>query len=459
MRSIKTLSIGVALFAGAIGAGHAVAADARKAVEKYIAEDYVIEPMPAGFQIVGTELEGPVFANAEGKTVYTWPVKVIRNAATGDRPNAPSICNDDIERETIGYNSPYPAGSELPDANHRPTCEQHWPAVLASSDAQPVGNFKTITRKDGTKQWAYKGYPLYTSHLDTRRGDTVGGSHRHSRDGHGGVKRLPALPPAAVPPQFKVMTVALGQMVVTDTTMSVYTYDKDTATKSNCSGTCLDRWKPIVAPDFAVSRGMWSTIVRDDGIKQWVYRGKPVYTYNLDPKENSVVGSDEPGWNNVYLHRAPSAPKGFQLVDTRAGQVLATPEGKTIYFYKCAEDTAVTLQCEDLDSPQEYRLAMCGKFDVDRCLRNFPYVVADKNAKSDSMAWSVIYVNPRTGRAAKEDDAGALRVWAFRNKPIYTFSGDRKVGDIEADSWGQDHGHSNGYTAFWVRDDFKDLAS
>src|SRR5262249_21780055 len=127
--------------------------------------------------------------------------------------------------------------------------------------------------------------------------------------------------------------------------------------------------------------------------------------------------------------------------------------------YSCVEDTADSVFCEDLDSPQEYRWAICGNFNVDRCLNNFPYVIADKNAKSDSMAWSIMYVNPKTGRAAKEGDEGALRVWAFRNKPIYTYAGDRKVGDIEADAWGQDHGRRNGYTAFWFRDDFKDLSS
>lgn len=460
MRSIQTLSIAAILLASGVGvAGHATAADARKAAaDKFIAEDYEIEPRPPGIQIIASELEGPVFATAAGLTIYNWPVKVLRNAATGDRPGAQSICNDDIERETVGYTSPYPAGSELPDADNRPTCQQYWPPLLAAADSVPVGKWTIQTRKDGSKQWAYKGLALYTSHLDKNPGETFGGTYRKSRDGSGdGAPRLPIRPPPAIPPQFTVATMAQGQMLATDTKRSVYTYDKDTATKSNCTGKCLDKRTPMIAPDFAVARGVWTVASRDDGRKQWAYRGKPLYTYNLDLHETSYEGSDEPGWHNVYLQRTPSAPKGFKLVDTRAGQVVATDDGKTIYYYSCVEDTVAALDCQDFGSPQEYRWAICGRFDIDRCLNQFPYVVADKNAKSDSIAWNIVYVNPRTGRQAEPTSPDALRVWAFRNKPIYTFSGDTYVGSIEADAWGQDHGRRNGYTAFWVRDDFKDL--
>jgi hypothetical protein len=37
-------------------------------------EAYVAAPMPPGVQVVDTENEGPVFANADGKTLYSWPL-------------------------------------------------------------------------------------------------------------------------------------------------------------------------------------------------------------------------------------------------------------------------------------------------------------------------------------------------------------------------------------------------
>ena len=44
----------------------------------------------------------------------------------------------------------------------------------------PEGDFTIIDRKDGTKIWAYKGWPLYLWIKDTKPGETTG-------DGVGGV--------------------------------------------------------------------------------------------------------------------------------------------------------------------------------------------------------------------------------------------------------------------------------
>jgi predicted lipoprotein with Yx(FWY)xxD motif len=38
-----------------------------------------------------------------------------------------------------------------------------------------MGAWTVITRDDGSKQWAYKGKPLYAWAKDTRPGDTTGG--------------------------------------------------------------------------------------------------------------------------------------------------------------------------------------------------------------------------------------------------------------------------------------------
>jgi hypothetical protein len=41
--------------------------------------------MPPGFQIVVNEIKGPVFATAEGRTLYIWPKRTLRNGtASGD---------------------------------------------------------------------------------------------------------------------------------------------------------------------------------------------------------------------------------------------------------------------------------------------------------------------------------------------------------------------------------------
>ena len=63
-------------------------------------------------------------------------------------------------------------------------------------------------------------------------------------------------------------------------------------------------------------------------------------------------------------------------------------------------------------------------------------------------------IDPMTGRIADPKQPGALRVWAFRDRPVYTFAGDREPGDAFADGHGEFRGQRNGFKAFWLRDDF-----
>jgi predicted lipoprotein with Yx(FWY)xxD motif len=52
-----------------------------------------------------------------------------------------------------------------------------------------------------------------------------------------------------------------------------------------------------------------------------------------------------------------------------------------------------------------------------------------------------------------------LRVWAFRDRPVYTFYLDQEPGDIKGDSWGEFQGSRNGFKAMWRRDDYFNNAS
>lgn len=53
-------------------------------------------------------------------------------------------------------------------------CIMNWPALTAVADAIDAGEWKITTRPDGSKQWAYKGKPLYYWMGDTAAGDTKG---------------------------------------------------------------------------------------------------------------------------------------------------------------------------------------------------------------------------------------------------------------------------------------------
>ena len=86
-------------------------------------EDSVKSPLPPGFQVIVTELEGPVFADAQGKTMYKWPIKSIRNGDVGEQKGKPT-CDATVYKTNAGLMSPYPGGFTLPDVETRPSCIQ-----------------------------------------------------------------------------------------------------------------------------------------------------------------------------------------------------------------------------------------------------------------------------------------------------------------------------------------------
>ncbi len=417
-------------------------------------ESYRAEPLPEGVHVEPTELDGPVYADSQGKTLYQWPLQLLRNGPAGD-PVGISACTNTRTEVSAGLMSPYPGGLRLPELDQRPSCTQMWPPFLAGAQARPIGKWTIINRSDGTLQWAYDGLPLYTSYLDRSPGDVLGG-RSDKRHGDSPALRTPLGVPPDVPPGFTVKTMSTGRLLVTAAGgFSVYVSDRDARGKSNCDAACAQTWIPLLAPAvFELPHGEWSVIERSTGIKQWAFRNQPLYKYRLDGEAHRFKGGDVPGWHNVYTQRAPPPPAEFTVQNTTAGQVLADAHGMTIYTYFCGDDALDQLGCDHPSQTQAYRLAINGGGDPQRSLRAFPYVVAGKDAKATSRSWSILNIDPITGRLASPNQAGSLRVWAYRDRPVYTFSGDRRPGDAFADAYGEFRGLRNGYRAFWLRDDF-----
>lgn len=94
----------------------------------------------------------------------------------------------------------------------------------------------------------------------------------------------------------KMGTTSKGQVLTDTKGMTLYTFDKDAGGKSACNGTCAKNWPPLAASTGSAS-GDWSIITRDDGSKQWAYKGKPLYAWAKDTKPGDVTGD---GFNNVW---------------------------------------------------------------------------------------------------------------------------------------------------------------
>ena len=79
--------------------------------------------------------------------------------------------------------------------------------------------------------------------------------------------------------------------------MTLYTFDRDAGDKSACNGPCATNWPPLMATGDAKASGDWTIVTRDDGTKQWAFKGKPLYTWSKDTKAGDKTGD---GVNNVW---------------------------------------------------------------------------------------------------------------------------------------------------------------
>lgn len=438
----------VVMFAGA-------GAYAQTQKSKVPVEAFIAELMPAGVQVLGTEVDGPVFATAAGHTLYVWPENDQNDQGVrGEREGKPT-CTDKVTRVTAGFHEPYPPNLIEVDVNTRPSCTSMWPPFLADAGAKPVGKWTIVERPDGAKQWAYDGLAAYTSVLDREPGDVFGSGKLHA-GGDSGAKRKPIGPEADVPAQFEVVTLPLGRMLTDIKGFSVYVWDRDGANKSNCDAACQETFAPMLAHASAPKvHGDWGVIERSPGVFQWTYRKKPLYSLVGEEQRAAFHGSDIPGWHNVFTQPAPAFPKGFAVQDAPGGQVLANAEGRTIYIYTCIDDTLDQQICDHPSLNQKYRLAICGGGDPKRCVTQFPYVTANANERSTSRIWQIKTIDTSTGKYVEEGAPNATRIWTYRDRPVYYFFKDTNPGDSYGDSWGENNGWINGFHAFFTREEYR----
>jgi predicted lipoprotein with Yx(FWY)xxD motif len=97
---------------------------------------------------------------------------------------------------------------------------------------------------------------------------------------------------------------AMDGVLVGSNQMTLYTFDRDAAAsgKSVCNGPCATNWPPLMAAADAKDAGDWMVITRDDGAKQWAFKGKPLYFWIKDTKPGDKTGD---GVNNVWRLAKP----------------------------------------------------------------------------------------------------------------------------------------------------------
>jgi predicted lipoprotein with Yx(FWY)xxD motif len=74
--------------------------------------------------------------------------------------------------------------------------------------------------------------------------------------------------------------------------MTLYTFAKDTAGAgtSACNAQCATNWPALGVAETAKPIGGYTIIIREDGKRQWAYKGWPLYFWSKDAKAGDKTG-------------------------------------------------------------------------------------------------------------------------------------------------------------------------
>jgi predicted lipoprotein with Yx(FWY)xxD motif len=92
---------------------------------------------------------------------------------------------------------------------------------------------------------------------------------------------------------LKTATIGGATVLTNAKGFTLYWFVPDTATKSNCNGSCATYWPPVKGPATAGAgiTGTLGTITRSDGSTQATYNGHPLYTYVSDTAPGQAKGN------------------------------------------------------------------------------------------------------------------------------------------------------------------------
>lgn len=312
-------------------------------------------------------------------------------------------------------------------------CAQTWPPLMATStDSVPV-DWMVIRRLDGSKQWSYRGKPLYTYSRDESPGDAYG-------DEVNG-QWATAIRPIAVPAGVRIFKTTLGHVLADANYMTLYSSDDDRDGTSACNALCARTWQPLVAPWVTASIENWTTITRNDGTKQWAYKGKPLYRHADDILAGESLGDGaHAAWRVLILELPPPNPSWVTIHSSDSAEIFADANGRTLYAYAERRNRrAATPPPTDTSHGQRPIAAVpvgvvgnappskadltCGVECPDSDWRPVFAAVTDKPTGN----WSL----------AKRAD-GALQ-WAHKGRPLYTNVRDKLPGDFNGIRHDQDY--------------------
>ncbi len=339
-------------------------------------------------------------------------------------------------------------------------CAKTWSPAAVSASALPVADWSVIVRDDGTRQWAHKKRPLYTFSQDVDIGSVGGNSPRRFGRGPGVGLRgstnasIPKDKPmpegwhaatmypvidAVLPGGIKIHEVedAMALVLVDEKTgKSLYAFNGDAkeAMEACATAACRSRWSPLVAPRIAFPQGDFGVNVRDDGITQWTYKGRALFTYGGDFvfRDAFGVGVDE-NWELAAYRRYYVPSNVTTQNNPKLGKILATADGKTLYrrnSHIFQSGSGHGLRRGDPIRPAIGRDLGTDPRCIVECNKWHPFL-----APADAEPWSDWSVATRTDGSKQ---------WVQRGYALWTYDGDEAPGEINGnDSYQFFIGHDN----------------
>jgi predicted lipoprotein with Yx(FWY)xxD motif len=98
-----------------------------------------------------------------------------------------------------------------------------------------------------------------------------------------------------------VANTGLGKILVDSSGRTLYLWEKDSGTKSACSGGCAAAWPPLRTSGKPTAGGgakasLLGTTPRSDGKPQVTYDGHPLYSFQGDSKPGDTTGQGSTGF-------------------------------------------------------------------------------------------------------------------------------------------------------------------
>lgn len=103
----------------------------------------------------------------------------------------------------------------------------------------------------------------------------------------------------------------LGSYLTDSRGQSLYLFEADTATASNCNGQCATYWPPVITKGSAsvaggANKSLLGTITRTDGTKQVTYDGHPLYYFALDKTAGQTTGEGTNDFGGLWWLLSPT---------------------------------------------------------------------------------------------------------------------------------------------------------